>query len=192
MLRSEFLELNTFCDLENVTSDMGYEYILENLYTQDDFEDRIKDEISDNLQYDNIWQIALYINNLPESGFDRYEYVDGDWYGVNDGGFTFEDYKQQILDAYDYDDLWEDSEEYEEPEPEPEPDLELEPVSEPFDIMEVMQEAETVYADTMSRAPVVFTELEKSIEETCSNVVSEEEEEACSDDDINTLMEGML
>lgn len=192
MTRQEFIDDITYWyELERVADDFGYENMLEDIYSQDSYDDQIMDSVKYNFSTPD--EVRDFLDEIPR-GYDRYEYCDGRWYGTDSGDTTFEEYKSRLLEEMDYNDEWdeedtEDNNDEDNEEVEPEPPLEEEAI----DISEVLLEAVDITVRTPSAMPS-FEEFEvevnKIFKEETVKEVEEKIKSECSDEEISQLLVG--
>lgn len=117
MTRQEFIdEVTSFYELYSFCSDEEIYGVLENYFDCDSLDEEIDYDVSENR--DLSWRdLRDYLNEIdPE--YDFYEKCGSfEYYGYNDGGETFEELKQEVLDIADERDLFEKEEEDETDEP---------------------------------------------------------------------------
>lgn len=110
MTRSYFEEhVDDWCELVDLCNDHGFN-ICDNIYTEDDMDERIEEYLSDVVSNQHWWEIRDRLNEIP-SGADRYLY---------NGEFNFDELDQDDFAAYKDDvfnlmcngDLW-DEEDFE-------------------------------------------------------------------------------
>lgn len=135
MTRQQFIEeitdwykLIDFCDDEECDC-------CDDVYSEETRDDYINDKLVDMARNANSWSSLLDTLNDITVGYDHYRHTDnGDWEGL--GNFEFCEYKDEVLEWGDDNDIWEDDEE-EEPLPdEDEEDFVL--ADEPISIGELM------------------------------------------------------
>lgn len=125
MTRQEFIEdvdnwgeLIDFCDAEGLGC-------CEDLYSWDEYSERIEDDIRDMLDNESWTWISDWLSDLP-TGYSHYIYDSGDWYGADDD--DFDDIKADIIAIMDGNRGWDEEEELfeEQSDNDPEDDIPLE------------------------------------------------------------------
>lgn len=109
----EFEDIDNYDDLERLCSDYGIEDRMEDYYTRDQYEQLMLEDIYNCYQDDNLGEIVNLCDNLQSSGYDRYQYCDGEYYATDSGDDTFNELKDEIRSIFEDND-WFDEEEDEE------------------------------------------------------------------------------
>lgn len=110
MTAVEFEEIDNYDDLESLCSDYGIEDRMEDYYTRDQYEQLMLEDIYNYYQDDNLREIVNLCDNLQISGYDRYQYCDGEYYATDSGDDTFNELKDEIRSIFEDSD-WFDEEE---------------------------------------------------------------------------------
>lgn len=109
MTRNEFLnDVITFGELK----DFCYDYdctMLEDVYDEEGRDDYINECLMDWARDDSWQELYSRLDGIP-TGYDWYRYDDyGEWCGLDDG--DFEEYKDDVLEWGDDNDIWDEDEE---------------------------------------------------------------------------------
>ena len=131
MTRQEFLdEIFDIGDLVNFAHEYGYEHVVEYVYSQDSYNDWVWESIHD--WWGSDWEeLCNWLDNLPGRGdYDYYDLSDNPC-GVGD--YEFNLYLNEMLEALDENDFFEDGGEDVEDNPRSEYILDREPKPEPQD-----------------------------------------------------------
>lgn len=169
MTAVEFEEIDNYDDLERLCLDYGIEDRMEDYYTRDQYEQNMLEDIYNYYQDDNLGEIVNLCDNLQSSGYDRYQYCDGEYYATDSGDGTFNELKDEIRSIFE-DNGWFDEEEDEEEDvyretlESDEPET-LEPVD-MIDIADVMLEIPNIVITSASTEQAV--ELDEVIEDNIS------------------------
>lgn len=134
MTRQQFIdEVNDWWELIDFCNDEGCSYC-DDVYSEESRDDYINEELVDMARDADSWSSLLDTLNDITTGYDYYRRTDyGDWEGLGD--YEFSDYKDDVLEWGDNNDIWEEDEE--EPLPEDDADdVEFEP--EPISLGELM------------------------------------------------------
>ena len=93
-------ELERFCNDNNI-----YEY-LEEIYTPENRDDYIRDDVENIIRYDNWTDVRDYLESLSNSDeYERWDYSTGNWYEAD-----IEIIKDNIIENEDLDELFEEDE----------------------------------------------------------------------------------
>ena len=169
MTAVEFEDIDNYDDLEMLCSDYDIEDRMDDYYTRDRYEQIMLEEIYNYYQDDNLREIVNLCDNLQSSGYDRYQYCDGEYYATDSGDDTFNELKDEIRSIFE-DNGWFDEEEDEEEDvyretlESDEPET-LEPVD-MIDIADVMLEIPNIVITSASTEQAV--ELDEVIEDNIS------------------------
>lgn len=169
MTAVEFEEIDNYDDLERLCLDYGIEDRMEDYYTRDQYEQNMLEDIYNYYQDDNLGEIVNLCDNLQSSGYDRYQYCNGEYYATDSGDGTFNELKDEIRSIFE-DNGWFDEEEDEEEDvyretlESDEPET-LEPVD-MIDIADVMLEIPNIVITSASTEQVV--ELDEVVEDNIS------------------------
>lgn len=120
MTRNEFLEnVTSFDDLKDFCYNEDCS-LLEDVYDEEGRDDVINECLMDWARDDSWQDLYNRLDNIP-TGYDWYRYDDyGDWCSLDDE--DFEEYKNDVLEWADNNDIWDDDEEDDEEEDEPKDD----------------------------------------------------------------------
>lgn len=120
MTRNEFLEnVTSFYDLKDFCNDEDCN-LLEDVYDEEGRDDFINDCLMDWARDDSWQDLYNRLDSIP-TGYDWYRYDDyGDWCSLDDE--DFEEYKNDVLEWADNNDIWDNDEEDDEEEDEPKDD----------------------------------------------------------------------
>lgn len=140
MTRQEFIDgICDFYDLKDWCDDNDCD-VCEDIYSEDEFDDYVNNELYDRTRRNDGWQDVLtWLENVP-TGYCFYDTYNRE--GVDESGYEFDECKARALDWGDDEEIWEEEEIEEEceEEDEEEEEEELEPiqfeilfVDEPFD-----------------------------------------------------------
>lgn len=106
----EFEEINNYDDLETLCRDYNIEDEMEDYYTEHQFKEDVLERIYEYYQDDDLSGIVNLCNELPENGYERYYYHNGEYCGTDDRDDTFEQLKDYIRSIFEDND-WFDEEE---------------------------------------------------------------------------------
>lgn len=109
----EFDEIDNYDDLERLCRDYDIEDEMEDYYTREQYERAMLEDIYSYYQDDDLRAIQNLCENLQSTGYDRYQYYNGDYYSTDDGDDTFTELKDKIRTIFEDND-WFDEEEDEE------------------------------------------------------------------------------
>lgn len=115
MTRTEFIEdicswseLIDFCNSEGI-------YDCDDIYSRDDRDDKICDDVRELLEYHDWTAVKRNLSDIDDYDYDYYRRDgDFDWVGMDDEDLGY--YKQDILDRYDAEGLWDEEDEVEDDE----------------------------------------------------------------------------
>lgn len=136
MTRQQFIdEVNYWWELIDFCNDNECSYC-DDVYSEESRDDYINEELVDMARNADSWSSLLDILKDITTGYDYYRRTDyGDWEGLGD--YEFSDYKDDVLEWADDQEIWEDDEE--EPLPEDDEDEDDDFVAdEPISIGELM------------------------------------------------------
>lgn len=111
MTRQEFIDdVVGWPDLISFCCDYGYDYI-DDIYSEDARDDYINEHLVEMARNADDWS-SLYdeLSEIP-TGYDYYRLTDyGEWEGLGNHG-DFDDFKNDVLEWADDEDIWEEDEE---------------------------------------------------------------------------------
>lgn len=112
MTRNDFIEdITSWYELIDFCNDEGCEDYVEDVYSEDSYDDYINEEVRDRVRQDGWQDILSWLQNLPD-GYDYYIRDDyGEWRGADDD--DFESIKRDVIDYMDDGEYWDDDEEEE-------------------------------------------------------------------------------
>lgn len=110
MTRQQFIdEVNDWWELIDFCNDEGCSYC-EDVYSEESRDDYINEELVDMARNADSWASLRDNLNDIDTDYDYYRCTDyGDWEGLGD--YEFRDYKEDVLEWADEQDIWEDDEE---------------------------------------------------------------------------------
>ena len=136
MTRQQFIdEVNDWWELIDFCNDEGCSYC-DDVYSEESRDDYINEQLVDMARNADSWSELLDTLNDITTGYDYYRRDDyGEWSGLGD--YEFNEYKDDVLEWADDQEIWEDDEE--EPLPEDDEDEDDDFVAdEPISIGELM------------------------------------------------------
>lgn len=110
MTRQQFIdEVNDWWELIDFCNDEGCSYC-DDVYSEESRDDYINEKLVDMARNADSWSELLDILNDIATGFDYYSRDDyGEWYGLGD--YEFNEYRDNVLEWGDDNDIWEEEEE---------------------------------------------------------------------------------
>lgn len=174
MTRQEFIDnVTTWYELIDFCYNVNCDYC-NDVYSVDSRDDCINEDLVDMAQNAYDWQELLEVlQNIP-TGYDYYIRDDyGEWSGTDDGDYTFDDYKDDVLEWMDINDCWNGGDE--EVEEEPAPDDDEDPEDE-----ESVEEEDVSIAELFTTCNSKLQKIDADTEATAR--AAEEEDEAAFKD----------
>lgn len=110
MTRQQFIdEVNDWWELIDFCNEYECSYC-EDVYSEESRDDYINEDLVDMARNADSWSSLLDILNDITTGYDYYRRTDyDDWEGLGD--YEFNDYKNDVLEWADNNEIWEDDEE---------------------------------------------------------------------------------
>lgn len=166
----EFDEIDNYDDLERLCRDYDIEDEMEDYYTREQYEIAMLEDIYSYYQDDDLRAIQNLCENLQGTGYDRYQYYDGDYYATDDGDDTFTELKDKIRTIFEdndwFDEEEDDEDDYEEYTYESSENDEPETIlSEPADMINI--------ADMMANLPDIVITPAQTVQDVELNEVVE-------------------
>lgn len=168
----EFDEIDNYDDLERLCRDYGIEDEMEDYYTREQYERVMLEDIYSYYQDDDLFAIQNLCENLQGTGYDRYQYYNGDYYATDDGDDTFTELKDKIRTIFEdndwFDEEEDDEDDYEEYTYESSENDEPETIpSEPADMINI--------ADVMANLPDIVITPAQTVQDVELNEVVEDD-----------------
>lgn len=166
----EFDEIDNYDDLERLCRDYDIEDEMEDYYTREQYEIAMLEDIYSYYQDNDLRAIQNLCENLQGTGYDRYQYYDGDYYATDDGDDTFTELKDKIRTIFEdndwFDEEEDDEDDYEEYTYESSENDEPETIlSEPADMINI--------ADMMANLPDIVITPAQTVQDVELNEVVE-------------------
>ena len=154
----EFDEIDNYDDLERLCRDYDIEDEMEDYYTLEQYERAMLEDIYSYYQDDDLRAIQNLCENLQGTGYDRYQYYNGDYYATDDGDDTFTELKDKIRTIFEdndwFDEEEDDEDDYEEYTYESSENDEPETIpSEPADMIDIADVMESLPDIVLTPAP---------------------------------------
>lgn len=168
----EFDEIDNYDDLERLCRDYDIEDEMEDYYTREQYERNMLEDIYSYYQYDDLRAIQNLCENLQSTGYDRYQYYNGDYYSTDDGDDTFTELKDKIRTIFEdndwFDEEEDDEDDYEEYTYESSDNDEPETIpSEPADMINIV--------DVMANLPDIVITPAQTVQDVELNEVVEDD-----------------
>lgn len=168
----EFDEIDNYNDLERLCRDYDIEDEMEDYYTREQYEQTMLEDIYSYYQDDDLRAIQNLCENLQGTGYDRYQYYNGDYYATDDGDDTFTELKDKIRTIFEdndwFDEEEDDEDDYEEYTYESSENDEPETIpSEPADMINI--------ADVMANLPDIVITPAQTVQDVELNEVVEDD-----------------
>lgn len=168
----EFDEIDNYDDLERLCRDYDIEDEMEDYYTREQYEQTMLEDIYSCYQDDDLRAIQNLCENLQGTGYDRYQYYNGDYYATDDGDDTFTELKDKIRTIFEdndwFDEEEDDEDDYEEYTYESSENDEPETIpSEPADMINI--------ADVMANLPDIVITPAQTVQDVELNEVVEDD-----------------
>ena len=168
----EFDEIDNYDDLERLCRDYDIEDEMEDYYTRGQYEQTMLEDIYSYYQDDDLRAIQILCENLQNTGYDRYQYYNGDYYATDDGDDTFTELKDKIRTIFEdndwFDEEEDDEDDYEEYTYESSENDEPETIpSEPADMINI--------ADVMANLPDIVITPAQTVQDVELNEVVEDD-----------------
>lgn len=168
----EFDEIDNYDDLERLCRDYDIEDEMEDYYTREQYEQTMLEDIYSYYQDDDLRAIQNLCENLQGTGYDRYQYYNGDYYATDDGDDTFTELKDKIRTIFEdndwFDEEEDDEDDYEEYTYESSENDEPETIpSEPADMINI--------ADVMANLPDIVITPAQTVQDVELNEVVEDD-----------------
>lgn len=168
----EFDEIDNYDDLERLCRDYDIEDEMEDYYNREQYERAMLEDIYSYYQDDDLRAIQNLCENLQGTGYDRYQYYNGDYYATDDGDDTFTELKDKIRTIFEdndwFDEEEDDEDDYEEYTYESSENDEPETIpSEPADMINI--------ADVMSNLPDIVITPAQTVQDVELNEVVEDD-----------------
>lgn len=182
--------VDTWDLLKSECDEYGLNHLLDYFYSEDEYQIRARDEIRSWCDDgDSPEDISTRIDNyFPGSGYDFYEYCDGDWYAHQDGDDMFNDLVGDLIRSLEEQDFFdedgEDDDSLDDYTVEIEPEEPVE--SEDIDILEVLGESCNISHDNLNIERVKF--ISEVIEKVKHIVEEPEVILECTDEEANMVL----
>lgn len=106
----EFDEIDNYDDLERLCRDYDIESAIEDYYNRDQYEQNMLEDIYYHYQENDLRAIQNVCDNLQSTGYDRYQYYNGDYYATDDGDDIFTELKDRIKTIFEDNNLFDEEE----------------------------------------------------------------------------------